>query len=205
MRMEGNEERRHDADGGGTVGACGGSYESEESAGAKKVQLTRRRKLRVHALARYALQAQPRADEAERSERERVRPCGVAADLRDVPLAALPRAERGGHGEERYGEQHGRTEWDGRARHPPLLKIGTHMPAFGMPRSAGGRSRSSSKSTIVYLSVLALHKDERSVLLGRAGVERRARGQNCGRSCAPNLCQKWRKAQNTNTAKDVAA
>ena len=86
------------------VDAGGGSYEGEESAGAKNMPLTRRRKLRVHALAHDALQPDACGREGEGEEGERVRPGGLAPEAGDGALVALPGGDGGGHGEEGLDE-----------------------------------------------------------------------------------------------------
>ena len=82
--------------------------------------LTGRRELRVHPLAHNPLQAQTRAHERNRNERERVRPRRVPTDLRDAALPALPRGERSGHGEQRLDE---------RAQEEPCARLGAHVVA----------------------------------------------------------------------------
>lgn len=67
--------------------------------------LTGGRELRVHPLAHDTLETQARAHEADRDERERVRPRRVPTDLRNAPLSALPRCDRSRHGEERLDER----------------------------------------------------------------------------------------------------
>lgn len=85
-----------------------------------EVVRTRCGELRVEALAHDTLHAETRAHEADSDETERVRPRGVASIVRDAApdptiepeaenthtaLAALPRRERCGHGEERLDER----------------------------------------------------------------------------------------------------
>ena len=70
--------------------------------------------LRVHALAHDPLQAEAHAQERDGHERERVRPHGVAAAVRDALGAALPDRERRGRGEQRLEE---------RAEHEPQARL----------------------------------------------------------------------------------
>ena len=66
---------------------------------------TRRRKLRVHALAHNALQAHARAHQTQARKRARVGPGWLRADRGDAALPALPKRDRCGHGEERLDER----------------------------------------------------------------------------------------------------
>lgn len=66
---------------------------------------TRRRKLRVHTLTHDTLQAHARAHQAQTRKRTRVGPRWLRADRGDAALPALPKRDRGGHGEERLDER----------------------------------------------------------------------------------------------------
>lgn len=123
-------------------------------------KLTGRRELRVHPLAHDTLQPQTRAHERDRDERERVRPRGVAADLRDAPLPALPRGERGGHGEERLNEG---------ADAEPRAGLGPHAVADAAERRSRDESEHGGEGLLV-------REVEGSVALARGpGEEARER------------------------------
>lgn len=67
--------------------------------------LTRRRELRVHALAHDTLQAHARTYEAQTRVRARVGPRQIIATRGDAILPTLPKRDRGRHGEERLDER----------------------------------------------------------------------------------------------------
>ena len=88
----------------GQIASRASKRRGEEIDGDGTESLTGGRELCIHPLAHDPLQSHTRTHEADRDERQRVRPRGVAAHFRDTPLPALPCGEGGGHGEERLDE-----------------------------------------------------------------------------------------------------